>query len=131
MRRTASTGSVKAIWLDREEVIARLRDISARAVALFPEIEEIRLFGSIARGEQTGLSDVDLFLQIDSRGASHAGEDNPIERMKPYFKYFSEELKISLDMVVLTREEVLHPARSGFTGALKESIILFRRERQG
>ena len=31
--------------------------------------------------------------------------ENPIERMKPYFSFFSDRLDIAIDMIVATREE--------------------------
>jgi predicted nucleotidyltransferase len=62
MRQIESSGSVKAFYLDEEAVLQRLREVSEEAFAVFPELTEIRLFGSLAKGEHTGLSDVDILV---------------------------------------------------------------------
>jgi predicted nucleotidyltransferase len=116
MRQTASSGSVRAIWLDRERVLERARAAASEAALAFPDIREIRLFGSIARNDHTGLSDVDLFLLIES------GEKNPLERTKPYYRFFSERLEIALDVVTATEEEA-----GSFKEMLAGSIVLYSR----
>jgi predicted nucleotidyltransferase len=83
---------VKVISLDRDEVIRRLRGVAEQALAVFPELREVRLIGSLAEGTHTGTSDVDLFLLLD-RAPEH-----PLEKMRPYFNFFSERLNISLDI---------------------------------
>ena len=93
MRRIRSSGSVSVISLDRDEVIRRLREISAQALAVFPELREVRLIGSLAEGTHTGTSDVDLLLLLD-RAPEH-----PMEEMRPYFYFFSERLNIGLDVL--------------------------------
>lgn len=82
MRQIVSSGSVKAIFLNRDEVIKKLCEISSEASIMFPEIEEIKLFGSLVKGDETGLSDVDIFILIKN------GQGDPIERMRPYFSFF-------------------------------------------
>jgi predicted nucleotidyltransferase len=94
MRRIRSSGSVSVISLDRDEVIRRLREISAQALAVFPELREVRLIGSLAEGTHTGTSDVDLLLLLD-RAPEH-----PMEEMRPYFYFFSERLNIGLDVLL-------------------------------
>ena len=100
MRQIISSGSVKAISLDRDEVLKKLREIAQDASRTFPEIVEIRLFGSLASGTETGLSDADIFVLVQN------GEENPVERMKPYFMFFSERLDIGIDMIVVTPPEL-------------------------
>lgn len=84
MRRIESSGSVRAISLDRDECLRRLR------AAAFPERLEVRLIGSLAAGTHTGTSDVDLVLRVRSLPG------NPLEAMKPY--YYSRRLEIGLDL---------------------------------
>jgi predicted nucleotidyltransferase len=85
---------VKAVSLDRERVLRRLKEIVEEASRVFPEIVEVRLFGSLAKGEETGLSDADLFI------VTKGGKENPVERMKPYFSFFSDRMDIGVDMIV-------------------------------
>lgn len=99
MRQVKSCGSVKAIWLNRAELLEKLQQAANQALIAFPEIIEIRLFGSLARGEQTGLSDADIFI-LTTRD-----EPNPIERMRPYFYFFSERLGLVVDVIAATPQE--------------------------
>lgn len=116
MRQTVSSGSVRAIYLDREKVIDRTKQAAADAFQAFPNIIEIRLVGSFAKGEETGLSDVDIFLLVESE------EKNPIERIKPYFNFFADRMDIAVDVIAATKSEVIN-----FDEMLKESIVLQRR----
>ncbi len=99
MRQIISSGSVKAISLNREGVLRRLKEIAEEASRVFPSLVEVRLFGSLAKGEETGLSDADLFIVTESEKA------NPVERMKPYFNFFSDRLDIGIDLIVATKRE--------------------------
>ncbi len=116
MRRLKSCGSVKAFWLERDELLQQLEQIAQGALRAFPEICEIRLFGSLARGEQSGMSDVDLLILTEK----HA--ENPIERVRPYFFYFAQRLGMAVDVLVVS------PQKSGeFDTFLEESLLLSRR----
>jgi uncharacterized protein len=56
--------NVRVFRLDREGVLARLRE---RAQALLhgrPDVVEVRLFGSLARGDARPGSDADLFVVL-------------------------------------------------------------------
>lgn len=48
----------------RDEVVARLRGIKGEIVDEFG-IRELSLFGSVARGEQTTVSDVDILVEFE------------------------------------------------------------------
>lgn len=117
MRQIISSGSVKAFFLDRDAILKRLKDASGEASRIFPKIQEIRLFGSVARGEDTGLSDVDIFILADD------AEGNPIERIKPYFRFFSDRIDIAIDILVATKDEI-----GMFRDILHDSLLLYRRE---
>jgi predicted nucleotidyltransferase len=114
MRQIVFSGSVRAIYLNREEVIKRLKEIADEALKAFPVIKEIRLFGSLAKGEESGLSDVDILILL-----SESKEKNPLERLKPYFNFFSDRLDIAIDMIVATENE-----KENYEETLKGSILL-------
>ncbi|HSR12035.1 MAG TPA: nucleotidyltransferase domain-containing protein [Thermodesulfobacteriota bacterium] len=98
-----------------------MQDAAGEAARNFPEIIEVRLFGSMARGEETGLSDVDIFIAVKS------GDSNPIQRMKPYFRFFSERLDMSIDMIVALEGEI-----GDFRDVLGGTQLLYtRRETPG
>lgn len=104
---------MKAIWINREEILKELIKTCKEALREFSEIEEIRLFGSLAKGDETGLSDIDLFIVAENQVL------NPIERIRPYFSFFSERIKMGIDMIVATSDE-----KEKFKDLLKESIRL-------
>lgn len=116
MRQVVSSGSVKAVSISREYILNELHKVSEDSIKKFPEIQEIRLFGSLAKGEETGLSDIDLFI------VAVVQEPNPVERIKRYFSFFSDRLKIGLDIIVATPEEV-----DNFSPMLQGSFLVAAR----
>ena len=119
MRQIISSGSVKAISLNREGVLRRLKEVAEEASRIFPSIVEVRLFGSLAKGEETGISDADLLIVIEGE------KENPIERMKPYFSFFSDRLDIGIDMIVATKQEA-----DSLKEALAYSKLLYPAEKE-
>lgn len=117
MRQVRYCGSVEAISLNRAEVLSQLHQIVQEALERFPEICEVRLFGSLARSEETGLSDIDLFIVTERE------EANPIERSKPYFAFFSDRLLLGIDLIAVRPHEVRN-----FDAVLSPSILLGKRK---
>lgn len=116
MRQTISSNSVKAFYFNRSIVLGKLEEISEEALKIFPEITEIRLIGSFAKNEESGLSDIDLFIITKSN------EQNPLERIKPYYMWFSEKIGISLDLVAATKQEL--KLNDNFKKMIENSISL-------
>lgn len=116
MRRIISSGSVKAIFLDQDELLRRLREVAVEALEAFPELQEVRLIGSLAAGTATGTSDVDLLLRVKEVSG------NPLEALKPYFFFFSCRLEISLDLLLIGPE-----SPPGLEKEWMEGIVLARR----
>lgn len=114
MRQLISSGSVKCIYLDRNETLRKLANVSREAMREFPHIEQIRLFGSLARGDHSALSDIDLLVVLN-----RSEQKDELERVKPYYRYFADRLGMALDMLVLTTEEARE--RVPF---LSESILI-------
>jgi predicted nucleotidyltransferase len=108
---------VKSIYLDRKEILSRIEKTSEEALRGFEEIRSIRLFGSLARGEETGLSDIDLCIIADIE------EGKCFEKMKEYFYFFIDRLKFSLDIIVV-------PVKNQhlYEKLLSESLLLKERD---
>jgi hypothetical protein len=90
--------NVRVFRLDRDGVVARLR---ARAHALLdtdPEVVEVRLFGSLARGDAGPGSDADLFIVVRSSAAPF------LDRIPPLAAHFSGA-GIGCDVIVYTEAE--------------------------
>ena len=93
-----SFDSVKIISLNRAELLARLRAIAAQIRREHCEVEEIRVFGSLARGDATGTSDVDILIVL-----RHSSETDPHRRILAFLPYF--DLDRGTDLLVYTRAE--------------------------
>ncbi|HZD56052.1 MAG TPA: nucleotidyltransferase domain-containing protein [Anaerolineales bacterium] len=95
----ASSSSVKIISLDREKLLANLRRIADTIKREHPEVIEVRLFGSLARGDQTGTSDADILVLLDN-----TNENDPHRRILTFLPYF--DLGRGVDLLVYTRNEL-------------------------
>jgi len=119
VRQIISSGSVKAIYLNKEEVLAKIKEVSGLAVQEFPEIREIRLFGSFAAGKTHALSDVDIIIIVEK-----ASSLDPIQRIKPYYSFFSQHLDIALDILVIEQKDLSH-----YEDFLKTSQLILKDEK--
>jgi len=90
--------------------------VAVEALEAFPELQEVRLIGSLAAGTATGTSDVDLLLRVKEVSG------NPLEALKPYFFFFSRRLEISLDLLLIGPE-----SPPGLEKEWMEEIVLARR----
>lgn len=116
MRQTISSNSVKAFYFNHDAVLGNLRTISAEALKVFPEIVEIRLIGSFAKNEESGLSDIDLFIITKS------AEKNPLERTRPYYMWFADKIGVSLDIITSTVQEL--ESNDNFKKMTENSLLL-------
>lgn len=62
MRQIESYNSAKVFYFNREEVIQKLKEVLRKIKQNYLSIKKIYLFGSMARNEHTGLSDIDLLI---------------------------------------------------------------------
>lgn len=118
MRQIRSFGSVVSIWLDREAAIEKLRSAAVRLKGSCPEVKEIRLIGSLARGDHVGTSDADILVVLHQSGL------NPVERLKRYLPFF--DLDLAVDVFPLTQHEldVLSAGRTGVGEDLLEGSVM-------
>jgi predicted nucleotidyltransferase len=94
-----SSGSVKIISLDRESLLAKLRQIAATIRAEHPEVASVRLFGSLARGDHTFTSDVDVLILLHD-----TTKTDPLRRILTFLPYF--DLARGSDVLVYTLAEL-------------------------
>jgi len=115
-----SFDSVEIISIDRSKVLDALRCAARRIRARHPEVVDVRVFGSLARGDQVGTSDVDVLIVLED------GESNdPIEQIRRFYPYF--DLPVGVDLVVMTREQWAQRLQDGDAFAERigrESIAL-------
>ncbi len=65
MRHVKCSDSAKVIYLDKEAVFKALKAVSEELREKLPYLKEVMLFGSLAKGEEHGLSDVDLLVIVE------------------------------------------------------------------
>jgi predicted nucleotidyltransferase len=106
MLRQRSSGSVKIISINRDELLAALSAIARQICAEHPEVKSVRVFGSIARGDQVGTSDVDVIIVL--RG-SEQGE--LLQQVRLFYPYF--DLPIGVDVLVYTEEQIARRLQAG------------------
>lgn len=98
MQQPPSSSTVRIISLDREALLARLRAIAAQ-IRRECDVEDIRVFGSLARGDATGTSDVDVLIIV-----RHSTEADMLRRILSFLPYF--DLDRGTDLLVYTRAEL-------------------------
>jgi predicted nucleotidyltransferase len=90
--------NVRVFRLDREGVLDRLRERAQAVLARRPDVVEIRLFGSLARGEARPGSDADLFVVLRD------GAPGLMERVTSLAREFSG-VGIGCDVIAYTESE--------------------------
>jgi predicted nucleotidyltransferase len=115
---------VRVFRLDREGTVERLR---ARAAALLDErrdVLEVRLFGSLARGDAGPGSDADLVVVVRD------GAGPFLERIPEMARRFGG-VGIGCDVIVYTESERAHAVAAGgrfAREALEDGLVLARRD---
>jgi predicted nucleotidyltransferase len=107
-----------SIWLDRDSAIGELRSSATRLKDSCPEVKEIRLVGSLARGDNTGTSDADILVVL------RESRLNPVERLRRYIPYFHSGLAV--DILPFTEKELalVEKRETGRGRSLLEGSIL-------
>ena len=116
--------NVRVFRLDREGVIARLRERARDLLEQRADVVEVRLFGSLARGDAHPGSDADLFIVLRDGAAPF------LERLTPLARMF-EGVGVGCDVIAYTESEA-HVSKTrgdSFTRAIfDEALILATRE---
>lgn len=110
---------VRVFALDSGAAVRRLEECAHRLLAERPEVMEVRLFGSLARGEAGPASDADLFIVV---------ADDADPGFDPW-RWF-RGAGIGCDFFVRTAAEAAELERSGsrFADAVYgEGLVLARR----
>jgi len=113
--------SVRVRYLDRDAVLASLRELATRLGADRPEIQEIRLFGSLARGQRNPFADADLLIVLDA-------SDLPVRERIPLYK--PTRTPVPMDVTVCTRDELTRELAAGnrfLRRILGDSLVFYSR----
>ncbi len=120
MLQMRSSGSVRTISLNRDKVLSAIRSVAVRIRQDHPEVLSVRLFGSIARGDQVGTSDADILIVLRAETPG-----NPLEWIRTYYGYF--RLPVPIDLLVYSEDQIACRLDSGdrqFTRLWTESLDL-------
>jgi len=114
---------VRIFRLDRAGVLARLRAAAARLLAARDDVVQVRLFGSLARGDAVPGSDADLLLVVRDTDARFVDRSVALAR-------FFEGAGVGCDVLVYTEAEVARLATvpSVVKAAMEEGIVLAERD---
>ena len=98
MLQKESSGSVKFISINKQKLLPKLKKIASIIKRKNPEVIDVRLFGSIAKNEDIGTSDIDIVIILNN------SEENLFQRILKYKKYL--DLPIPVDVLVYTEDEI-------------------------
>lgn len=116
-----SSPSVQVFWLDLNQVRTCLKKTVQEMAERHPEVEEVWLFGSLARGDAIPGSDADLMVLLSESQLSF------LERPLHYQLDFCG---VGMDVLVYTRAEAAQMQAAGnpfFQSVYREGLCLFRR----
>jgi predicted nucleotidyltransferase len=111
-------------YLDRDEALAWLRDAAVELGRRSPRIVEVRLFGSLARGNHGRRSDADLLIVLESSSL------RPRDRIPALCDAFADA-PVPVDLFPLTAAELelRRAADDPFLRSIdRDGITLYRRE---
>jgi len=109
---------VQVFWLDRGETLKRIQKAARELSGRHPEIEQVALFGSLARGDAVPGSDADLLVVL---------RESDLSFLERSAKYRPAGVGIGIDVFAYTQDEVDAMLASGnafLTQALREGITL-------
>ena len=115
--------NVRVFRLDAAGVIARLRTRAREILERRPDVVEVRLFGSLARGEAHPGSDADLFVVL------HDGAPPFLERLAGLARELGG-VGVGYDILAFTESEsrALRDRADAFARAVfDEGVLLARR----
>jgi predicted nucleotidyltransferase len=118
--------NVRVFRLDQEGVVARLRARAHTLVENDPDVLEVRLFGSLARGEGHPGSDADLFIVVRD------GARPFLDRIPILARHFAG-VGIGCDVIVYTHSErtALAARHDAFSRAVLDAGISLARRAEG
>jgi predicted nucleotidyltransferase len=112
---------VRVRFLNREQIVSRLAELAQQLLVIRPDVLEVGLFGSLARGNHAPGSDADLYvlLKKDSRRF--------MDRIPEFLDHFSG-VGIPVEVFPYTREEIEKmQGRSFIKSVLRERVVLASR----
>jgi predicted nucleotidyltransferase len=92
-----SSPSVKVTFTNRNQILTALENLIQEWTQQHPELEQVILFGSYARGDYFPGSDVDVLLILET-------SDQPFLKRIP--KFLPTQFPVDIDIFPYTKDEV-------------------------
>jgi len=92
---------VKAISINRNKILEILESIASQVRKEFPFVRNIFLFGSLAKAEERGLSDIDLIIVVDK-----LNKGNFWDRYGKLYDFLASKLEIGFDLIVMSESDL-------------------------
>jgi len=108
---------VKVRFLNRDEIFYRLVDIAKRLLAKESNVIEVSLFGSLAKGNYTPRSDIDIFILLNENSKKF------IDRIPGFLDYF-EKVGLTVEVFPYTLEEINKMKNNHFIRTIYENKII-------
>ena len=99
MLQIESSGSVKALFVDKDKLIEKVKSISEDLKAKFNYVKKIVLFGSLAKGKQRSTRDVDLIVIV-----SELDKDNFWDIYGELYNFIAEKIDMGIDLLIMTEK---------------------------
>jgi predicted nucleotidyltransferase len=122
--RKKSYGTVKIKSLDRAKAIKKLKRIARDIMREDPNVMEVSLFGSLAKGNYTGGSDADILIVL--------GEDSRrfMDRIPPYLAPFLDtDLPVDVFPYTSIELEELGKGKNPFIKRIQDEKIILTKSR--
>jgi predicted nucleotidyltransferase len=113
--------NVRVFRLDRDATLERLRARAERLLAEEPDVIEVRLFGSLARGDSHPGSDADLFVVVRDGAA-------PFRERIPVIARHFDGVGVGCDVIVYTQGERTRLSGRFARAVLEEGTLLAARD---
>ncbi len=110
---------VRFLRLDYDRVLAELRRYAEADLAARPEVREVALIGSLARGDWSARSDADLVVMVDRH-------DEPVIPFRSADYLPGRGVSIPVDVFVYTPEEAAEWGPR-YREDVERGIVLYRR----
>lgn len=114
-----SLNSARALSIDRPKLFERLEQIVAAIKSRHAEVVAVYVFGSHARRDATGRSDLDVLVVLSD------SSEEMLRRILRFRKFF--DLEIPVDLLVYTEDEIkqaLAERNAFMIRVLKEAVRL-------
>jgi predicted nucleotidyltransferase len=115
-----SSPSVKVTFTNKDQILKALEDLIEEWTRKYPEIEQVILFGSFARGDYFPGSDVDVLILLNTSN-------------KPFLnrivEFLPRSFPVDIDVFPYTLEEFHYMANDPYsivTRAVTEGKLLYR-----